>query len=129
MYRHKEMQSNRGRVQTADYAWSADKADFASVASIATFAYTADRLVEPPHPAPLEQQTALTRAAMDRLRDECEAAEKSARADAAQNAERAKFAGCADSAKYAMEAEVAYFAWKVKGLPARREHEGAHHGQ
>lgn len=111
MYRHRTLEAGLGRVEAANYAWSADSCEYAAVATVAVFAYKADRVMGPP---PGRQKVGAKKL-MDKLRGEYEVAESQSRADAGRDAKHATFAGCADEANYAGRADVAQYAWEVIG--------------
>lgn len=96
-----------GRVNSADYAWSAHNANFASVATYARFALRADRLApgttSQSSPESLEGYFAT-------MAENFKEVEFQAQSKPGQDAESARYAGCADSAEYALEAEVAEIA-------------------
>ena len=103
--RTEELPAPRGRAQSAFYAFSADKAQLAAVASRAEFALNADRVTGPSATWPDRSKTELLQ-----LQKEYAVAEYKNRASAAQDVERAKFAACADVATYALEATEAGYA-------------------
>lgn len=106
------LDSPLGRAETAEYAWSAAKADFAIVSTHAKFAYRAERIVDSPH---TYSDTLLNGVpdTLTKLQVEFENIEFGSRGKTVQDAELAKWAGCADTATYAMDALDAYFAVEV----------------
>lgn len=112
MPRHQTMQPGRGRVENAYYAWSADSAEFASVAQVAKFALKADRIVTQP-PQGLEPTK---KQIIWHLNSAFDVAERNSRGAPAADAAEAQFAGCADKATYALEATNAYYADELTGI-------------
>ena len=97
----------QARVPIAEYAWSADNADFACVATHARFARRADRVYyNGTRPATWDHDIAM----LDVMTVEFKVKEEHAKAQPARDAEKAMFAGCADSATYALQAETAMYA-------------------
>ncbi|KAK2616888.1 hypothetical protein QQS21_000266 [Conoideocrella luteorostrata] len=106
------------RTQEAEYAWSAERADFAAVSEYAQYALKADRLVKNDTVKVIEgsDQWKDAWATLKKLQVEFEMVEDGQRSQAAQDANKVKYAGCADWAIYAAEAKEAQFAMEVIGL-------------
>ncbi|KAH7324738.1 hypothetical protein B0I35DRAFT_169032 [Stachybotrys elegans] len=95
----------------ASYAWAADEAEFAAVATKATYAQRTMRLVGT-SPSPLEPEN------LTKLRTYCESfegIEGGSMSAPLPVAIKALVAGCADVALYAEEADEAQYAVEVIG--------------
>ncbi|KAG6045075.1 hypothetical protein E4U39_002757 [Claviceps sp. Clav50 group G5] len=137
--RHQVLCAPLKRAEEADYAWSADVADFAMVCGHAKYALKADRVLRPGQGAESEitdsdtDKSRATNGDKDKDEDEGEnkaenaaqlrealhtlmelhtqynVVETAQRGCAGQDTGKAKFAGCADWAMYAADAEVAEY--------------------
>ncbi|KAG6104305.1 hypothetical protein E4U14_005831 [Claviceps sp. LM454 group G7] len=129
--RHQVLCAPLKRAEQAEYAWSADAADFAMVCGHAKYALKADRVLRPGQGAGSEmtdtdksqvtdedkykdegENAAQLREALHtlmKLHTEYNVVETAQRGCAGQDTGKAKFAGCADWAMYAADAEVAEY--------------------
>lgn len=114
--RHHPLPSSLSRIPRAQYAWSADEAKFASVATRARFAFTADHVIKPPaEDRPSKEDMSNAMMEMQRLKQEFVALEAAQKGQAARDVENADFAGCADAAFFAQQADMAFYAIRVTG--------------
>ncbi|CAG9973298.1 unnamed protein product [Clonostachys byssicola] len=106
-YRNRVLTTQRGRLGTTWYAWSACHAEFAATAVKARFALRADRASGGGVSGALSQEDLKM---IVKEQQQFAAAERAVQGDVGQDAERARYAGCADFAVYALDAEEAEFA-------------------
>ncbi|KAG6270202.1 hypothetical protein E4U48_003923 [Claviceps purpurea] len=135
--RHQVLCAPLKRAEQADYAWSADVADFAMVCGHAKYALKADRVLRPGQGSESEitdtdtdrykhtdksqvpdgdidkdENAAQLREALHtlmKLHTQYNVVETAQRGCAGQDTGKARFAGCADWALYAADAEVAEY--------------------
>ncbi|KAG5937291.1 hypothetical protein E4U60_002001 [Claviceps pazoutovae] len=135
--RHQVLCAPLKRAEQADYAWSADVADFAMVCGHAKYALKADRVLRPGQGSESEitdtdtdrykhtdksqvtdgdidkdENAAQLREALHtlmKLHNQYNVVETAQRGCAGQDTGKARFAGCADWALYAADAEVAEY--------------------
>ncbi|CAH0055372.1 unnamed protein product [Clonostachys solani] len=109
-YRNRVLTTQRGRLETTNYAWSACHADFAATAVKAQFALQADR--GPGGVGAGRMLSLQDNKMIIKKQQQFTTAERAMQGDVGQDAERAQYAGCADFAVYALDAEEAEFARK-----------------
>jgi hypothetical protein len=101
--------------ENAEYAWSAEKAEFAAISQRARFALQADGLVGDESSWGTRDWPKDALKTLAKLKDEFCVMEFQHRGSTTRDAKMSKFAGCADRATFAGQAQEAEFALLCSG--------------
>jgi hypothetical protein len=115
LQRNQELASPVTVNENAEYAWSAEKAEFAAISQRARFALQADGLVGDESSWGTRDWPKDALKTLAKLKDEFCVMEFQHRGSTTRDAKMSKFAGCADRATFAGQAQEAEFALLCSG--------------